>query len=164
MIQIFPRQYRHFWRNSCVRNPILPKPYRGYTTLKDTQPSKNHGLGIYKFVKLGMALGGLSAGSFFLYKITTDRPFRRKFVITLGGLVRFSRTAICGATISLDYTYSLFGYTDSDDQAYKLALSQCNQRCAKRILATCLANGGLYIKMGQGLASFNHILPDEYTT
>jgi len=24
-------------------------------------------------------------------------------------------------------------------------------------------NGGLYIKLGQGLACFNHILPREYT-
>ena len=26
----------------------------------------------------------------------------------------------------------------------------------------CLKNGGLYIKLGQGLVSMNHILPKEY--
>jgi len=25
-------------------------------------------------------------------------------------------------------------------------------------------NGGLYIKLGQGFASMNHILPEQYTT
>nr|VZI42677.1 unnamed protein product [Spirometra erinaceieuropaei] len=32
------------------------------------------------------------------------------------------------------------------------------------ILRGCIKNGGLYIKMGQGLASLNHVLPKEYTT
>lgn len=37
-----------------------------------------------------------------------------------------------------------------------------HQRTADRILVGCLKNGGLYIKLGQGLVSFNHILPQEY--
>lgn len=37
-----------------------------------------------------------------------------------------------------------------------------HQRAADRILAGCLKNGGLYIKLGQGLVSFNHLLPKEY--
>lgn len=40
--------------------------------------------------------------------------------------------------------------------------SQVHQRTADRILDGCLKNGGLYIKLGQGLVSFNHILPKEY--
>lgn len=39
----------------------------------------------------------------------------------------------------------------------------CHQRAADRILHGCLSNGGLYVKMGQGLVSMNHILPREYT-
>lgn len=38
-----------------------------------------------------------------------------------------------------------------------------NQRCAERLLAGCLVNGGLYIKIGQGISAINHILPKEYT-
>lgn len=38
-----------------------------------------------------------------------------------------------------------------------------HQRCADRLLAGCLANGGLYIKIGQGISAINHILPREYT-
>ena len=36
-------------------------------------------------------------------------------------------------------------------------------RSAKRLLDGCLANGGLYIKIGQGVSAINHILPLEYT-
>ena len=35
-------------------------------------------------------------------------------------------------------------------------------RAAERILHGCLKNGGLYIKLGQGLVSMNHLLPKEY--
>lgn len=36
-------------------------------------------------------------------------------------------------------------------------------RSAHRLLNGCLANGGLYIKIGQGVSAINHILPYEYT-
>ncbi len=39
-----------------------------------------------------------------------------------------------------------------------------HQRSASRILQGCLKNGGLYVKLGQGLVSMNHILPKEYTS
>lgn len=39
-----------------------------------------------------------------------------------------------------------------------------NQRSADRLLNGALANGGLYIKIGQGVAAINHILPKEYTS
>lgn len=41
-------------------------------------------------------------------------------------------------------------------------LSECHKRCANRILAGCLHNGGVYVKLGQGLVAMNHILPEEY--
>lgn len=34
---------------------------------------------------------------------------------------------------------------------------------ANRLLDGCMQNGGLYIKIGQGVAAINHILPVEYT-
>ena len=43
-------------------------------------------------------------------------------------------------------------------------MSGCHQRAADRILVGCLKNGGLYVKLGQGLVSMNHILPKEYLT
>ena len=44
----------------------------------------------------------------------------------------------------------------------KEKIAQCHQRAADRILEGCLKNAGIYIKLGQGLASFNHILPIQY--
>lgn len=41
-------------------------------------------------------------------------------------------------------------------------LSECHLRCASRILSGCLRNGGVYVKLGQGLVAMNHILPEEY--
>lgn len=42
-------------------------------------------------------------------------------------------------------------------------MKEIHQRSANRLLEGCLLNGGLYIKIGQGVAAINHILPVEYT-
>lgn len=54
-------------------------------------------------------------------------------------------------------------YVKDCDEWHRKA-SPVHQRAANRILSGCLKNGGLYIKLGQGLVSFNHILPKEYLT
>lgn len=41
-------------------------------------------------------------------------------------------------------------------------MSGCHQRAAERLLRGALRNGGLYVKLGQGLCAFNHLLPPEY--
>ena len=43
-------------------------------------------------------------------------------------------------------------------------MAPCHNRAALRILDGCLKNGGLYVKLGQGLVSMNHVLPKEYTS
>lgn len=45
---------------------------------------------------------------------------------------------------------------------YDEAIKPCHQRSADRIVAGALKNGGLYIKLGQGLGTFNQVLPREY--
>ena len=50
-----------------------------------------------------------------------------------------------------------------DSEPWLKTIKGCHKRAAERILAGCLRNGGLYVKLGQGLASMNHILPAEYT-
>ncbi|XP_037088432.1 uncharacterized aarF domain-containing protein kinase 5-like isoform X2 [Pollicipes pollicipes] len=51
---------------------------------------------------------------------------------------------------------------DDTCEEYEKAMSGCHQLSAQRILVGCLKNGGLYVKLGQGLVSMNHILPKEY--
>ena len=49
-----------------------------------------------------------------------------------------------------------------ESKEYQSALRAVHKRSAQRILNACLKNGGLYIKLGQGLVTMNHILPREY--
>lgn len=74
---------------------------------------------------------------------------------------RFLRSLAIGASISADYTWTLWGLSE-EDWNYETIMSQVHQRAADKILHGCLVNGGLYIKMGQGVAAMNHIIPKEY--
>ena len=44
------------------------------------------------------------------------------------------------------------------------AIKGCHQRAADILVKTCILNGGMYVKMGQGLSTMNHILPKEFYT
>lgn len=68
-----------------------------------------------------------------------------------------------GMNISIDYWASLWRLAEDSDE-YDQALLHCHERAANRIVNAAMRNGGLYIKLGQGLASFNHILPEIYIT
>ncbi|XP_026156014.1 putative aarF domain-containing protein kinase 5 isoform X2 [Mastacembelus armatus] len=46
--------------------------------------------------------------------------------------------------------------------SYLAKLSACHQRAAECMVNGAVRNGGIYIKLGQGLCSFNHLLPPEY--
>ena len=67
-----------------------------------------------------------------------------------------------GLKISIDYKWSLWKL-DEDSPEYDTAIKFCHKRAAEKLLVGCLKNGGLYVKLGQGLVSMNHILPKEYT-
>nr|VZI02023.1 unnamed protein product [Spirometra erinaceieuropaei] len=86
--------------------------------------------------------------------------FLRKFS---GSLMRFARSIAVGVRISIMYKWQLLGIQE-DSPEYANTMQKCHQRAADMILRGCIKNGGLYIKMGQGLASLNHVLPKEYTT
>ena len=66
-----------------------------------------------------------------------------------------------GLKISIDYKWSLWKL-DEDSVEYDKAIKLCHKRAAEQLLMGCLKNGGLYVKLGQGLVSMNHILPKEY--
>jgi aarF domain-containing kinase len=81
---------------------------------------------------------------------------------SIGAAIRFGRSLKIALEISLDYNYGLYGLKpDSDD--YNRIIKDIHLRSAKRLLEGCLKNGGLYIKIGQGVSAINHILPIEYT-
>ncbi len=72
------------------------------------------------------------------------------------------RSAKIGCAISADYWWSLRRF-EENCQEYLQCLETVHRRSAERILKGCLKNGGLYIKLGQGLVNLDHILPKEYT-
>nr|XP_033790752.1 uncharacterized aarF domain-containing protein kinase 5 isoform X2 [Geotrypetes seraphini] len=90
---------------------------------------------------------------------------RRMIRIDIEGVGRFFRSLYIGMKISLDYWWTmnvtLYG-TEEDSLEYKEKFSACHQRAADSLVEGAIQNGGLYVKLGQGLCSFNHLLPPEY--
>lgn len=71
------------------------------------------------------------------------------------------RSSKVGLIVTTDYWWSLRGLEEGSEQ-YDDAINAVHQRSADRILQGCLSNGGLYIKLGQGLCSMDHVLPRQY--
>jgi len=94
--------------------------------------------------------------------LLADPKQQRQTRITIQGFGRFIRSLAVGSTISLDYWWSLRKVPE-DSENYETVMKEIHQRSAERLVDGCLDNGGLYIKLGQGLVSMNHILPKEYT-
>ena len=45
---------------------------------------------------------------------------------------------------------------------FEAAMARCHERGAERLLRGALRNGGLYVKLGQGLCAMGHLLPPQY--
>ncbi|XP_008981248.2 putative aarF domain-containing protein kinase 5 isoform X6 [Callithrix jacchus] len=75
------------------------------------------------------------------------------------------RSLKVGLQISLDYwwcTNVVLRGVEENSPGYLEVMSACHQRAADALVAGAISNGGLYVKLGQGLCSFNHLLPPEY--
>ncbi|CAC5395545.1 ADCK [Mytilus coruscus] len=106
----------------------------------------------------GIGLGCLTTGVVY---VTLEEPSRRKIRVVVGGVGRFLRSLKIGLVVSADYKWNLWKLKE-DSKEYNDAIKLCHKRAADRLLVGCLRNGGLYVKLGQGLVSMNHILPREY--
>lgn len=133
-----------------------------HTTASLRQKAGSGKVGGWRRIRRGLlyGIGGATASGGILYAIA-DEPQRRKVRVLLGGIKRFFRSLKIGTLISLDYKYNLWGIAE-DSEEYNELIKPCHKRAAERLLEGCLANGGLYVKLGQGLVSMNHILPREY--
>uniref|UniRef100_A0A3B5L2H9 AarF domain containing kinase 5 n=1 Tax=Xiphophorus couchianus TaxID=32473 RepID=A0A3B5L2H9_9TELE len=89
---------------------------------------------------------------------------RRRMRIVVEGFGRFCSLSV-GLFISMDYWWTtnvaLRGM-DESSPSYLSEMSACHQRAADYMVEGAVRNGGLYIKLGQGLCAFNHLLPPEY--
>lgn len=124
---------RHFHSRRLANGLNCPQPKRRNVPL----------------VKVGFALVG--AGALAYDGIVND-------FTTVGSSVRFARSVKTAALIAIDYLA-----LNQQDAEYEAHIKAVHQKSADRLLETCLLNGGLYIKVGQGFAAINHILPIEYT-
>ncbi|XP_075445324.1 putative aarF domain-containing protein kinase 5 [Ascaphus truei] len=97
--------------------------------------------------------------------IASDSQERRRIRILLQGVGRFWRSLMIGSQISVDYWWTsrvtLRG-EDEDSPGFVAEMSRCHRRSAERLVEGAVQNRGLYVKLGQGLCAFNHLLPPEY--
>lgn len=124
--------------------------------------------GLAKYGLLGSVAGPPTAGCLWYWAAASrDQQQCTRDILTglptilEGGATRFFRSAACGLAVSLDYKCSLWGLDDQSEE-YATAMGQVHTRAAERILAACLANGGLYIKFGQGAVT-SPVLPKQYS-
>ncbi|XP_069478049.1 uncharacterized aarF domain-containing protein kinase 5 [Ambystoma mexicanum] len=91
---------------------------------------------------------------------------KRKMRIVVEGVGRFCRALSVGMQISVDYWWTAnvkLNGIDENSLDYRQQMSACHQRSADTLVQGAIRNGGIYIKLGQGLCAFNHLLPKEYT-
>ncbi|XP_029420052.1 uncharacterized aarF domain-containing protein kinase 5 isoform X3 [Nannospalax galili] len=96
---------------------------------------------------------------------TAEAQEKRKLRLAIDGIGRFGRSLKIGLLISLDYwwcTNVVLRGVEENSLEYVKVMSACHQRAADALVTGAILNGGLYVKLGQGLCSFNHLLPPEY--
>ncbi|KAF9094925.1 hypothetical protein BGX29_010853 [Mortierella sp. GBA35] len=91
----------------------------------------------------------LSAAATGLYLVDTHKNAK--------AFQRTARTAWNGILVGYDYK---FNFTPGKANQ----INELHQRVADRILHVCQTNGGLYIKLGQGIATNSSVLPPCYLT
>ncbi|KAF7623467.1 ABC1 domain-containing protein [Meloidogyne graminicola] len=106
---------------------------------------------------LKYSLVGLSTGASIYYLHKNDYSFSHI------GVVRFARVGLVACHTMLDYKWTLLGL-DVDSSIYNEKIQKCHQRGAERLLALARRNGGVFIKVGQHIASLQYLLPEPYTT
>ncbi|XP_033755461.1 uncharacterized aarF domain-containing protein kinase 5-like [Pecten maximus] len=115
----------------------------------------------YRKSKYFLSSVGVVSLGFGAYYASITEQNKRKVRVLLGGCVRFLRSLKIGLLISADYKWNLWNLDEMSEE-YEQAIRPCHKRAAERMLLGCLQNGGLYVKLGQGMVSMNHILPREY--
>ncbi|KAF8070118.1 ABC1 family-domain-containing protein [Lyophyllum atratum] len=86
----------------------------------------------------------------------------KTFRYTVLAVVRCSRVGGAAVLGAIDYK-ATFARHYASETDYTRAVSECHRRSAERLLKALLANGGVFIKMGQHMASL-YMLPMEWTS
>ncbi|XP_038827572.1 uncharacterized aarF domain-containing protein kinase 5-like isoform X3 [Salvelinus namaycush] len=132
-----------------------------YTSFSSQRPGKSRGL--FRKMFLGVAVS-VPAVVGVQYAFAEPRE-RRKMKILVKGVGRFCRSIYVGLYISVDYWWTsnvTLRCMDESSSSFVAGMSLCHQRAADSMVAGAVQNGGIYVKLGQGLCAFNHLLPPEY--
>nr|XP_046217938.1 uncharacterized aarF domain-containing protein kinase 5-like [Oncorhynchus gorbuscha] len=135
-----------------------PQLYRSFSSQR---PGKSRGL--FRKMFLGVAVG-VPAVVGVQYAFAEPRE-RRKMKILVKGVGRFCRSIYVGLYISVDYWWTsnvTLRCMDESSSSFVAGMSLCHQRAADSMVEGAVQNGGIYVKLGQGLCAFNHLLPPEY--
>ncbi|KAG7317402.1 hypothetical protein KOW79_019700 [Hemibagrus wyckioides] len=153
----------------CQRHFALLKKYSNHTNTQLLLPksfsTQRSGRSLQPLRKL---LIGVSVGVPVVVGVRyalSDPKDRRKMRILVEGAGRFCRSLCIGFLISVDYWWTsnvVLRGEDEEGAEFAAAMSACHQRAADSMVEGAVRNGGVYIKLGQGLCSFNHLLPPEY--
>ncbi|KAI0344865.1 ABC1-domain-containing protein [Trametopsis cervina] len=139
----------HLTRRSFLRTRTTPR--RTYTTdeVQNTSPQPRNR-------RIALCLGALllTGASYLAYQ--NHKPFRHATL----AVVRCSRIAGAAITSAADYKWT-FARTYQRAEESDLATSECHKRSARRVLRALLANGGIFIKLGQHIAALI-VLPQEW--
>lgn len=98
----------------------------------------------------------IAGGSYAAYE--NYQPFRHSILAA----VRCWRVAVAAVLGAIDYKATFAKAYESEDVRLQ-AYSECHTRSAKRVLKALLANGGIFIKLGQHMSSL-FVLPSEWTS
>ncbi|CAH2286298.1 Hypothetical predicted protein [Pelobates cultripes] len=145
----------------CPGAPRIRRPSLRCIHSQTQSSTPRHGL---HRLFVGSILAVPSLGAVVYY--WSEPQERRRMRILLQSIGRFWRSLLIGSQISVDYWWSthitLRGENENSPR-YETIMSRCHQRAADRLVEGAVLNGGLYVKLGQGLCAFNHLLPPEYT-
>lgn len=146
----FPRSQKSFVRRDNI--DIWHKRLAS-SDAPQTLPKRPRGKSWLRYPATLLALTGVG-----YYAYENHQPFRHAVLATLR-CSQLARAAISGA---IDYKRT-FARTYSSEEDRLEAVSQCHVRSATKVLNALLANGGIYIKLGQHIASLI-VLPKEWTS
>ncbi|XP_072227061.1 uncharacterized aarF domain-containing protein kinase 5 [Leuresthes tenuis] len=143
------------------RHPHPSSSLRATRSFSSLREGKRRGLFWKTLVGLSV---GVPVAVGVQYAVSDPRE-KRKMRIVIEGFGRFCRSLSVGILISVDYWWttnvSLHGL-DESSPSNLTQMSACHQRAAECIVEGAIRNGGIYIKLGQGLCAFSHLLPPEY--
>ncbi|KAI8975842.1 ABC1-domain-containing protein [Trametes punicea] len=148
-----PRVLRPGHHPHPTRPPHIPqiRPLSTAESVRSRLPAKPSG---WVFVPAALlVLGGAGVVAY-----NYNQPFRH----TALAVVRCSRVAEAAILGAIDYKLTFAKSYLSEDQK-AAAYSACHTRSARRVLKALLANGGIFIKLGQHMASVA-VLPREWTS